>query len=73
MLWSPLFFHLQRPDWALVHVAFLWLSIVALMVSLESVSSNASLLLVPYLLWVAFAAVLNLVIVRITPVWEQFR
>jgi tryptophan-rich sensory protein len=64
MLWSPLFFYLQRPDWALVDVAFLWLSIVALMVGLGPVSSNASLLLVPYLLWVAFAAILNLVIVR---------
>ncbi len=64
MLWSPLFFYLQRPDWALIEVIFLWLSIVALIIGLGPVSSNASLLLVPYLLWVAFAAVLNLVIVR---------
>jgi tryptophan-rich sensory protein len=64
ILWSPLFFYLQRPDWALLEIVFLWLSIVALMFGLEPVSSNASLLLLPYLLWVAFAAILNLVIVR---------
>jgi tryptophan-rich sensory protein len=64
MLWSPLFFNLQRPDWALIEVGFLWLSIVALMVGLAPVSTIASLLLLPYLLWVAFAAILNLVIVR---------
>jgi tryptophan-rich sensory protein len=65
MLWSPLFFNLRRPDWALIEVPFLWLSIVALMVSLAPLSVTASLLLVPYLLWVAFAAYLNLTIVRL--------
>jgi translocator protein len=34
MLWSPLFFNLRRPDWALIEVPFLWLSIVALMFGL---------------------------------------
>ena len=29
-LWSPLFFNLQRPDWTLMEVPFLWLSILAL-------------------------------------------
>jgi tryptophan-rich sensory protein len=64
MLWSPLFFNLRRPDWALIEVPFLWLSIVALMVGVTPFSSLAPWLLLPYLLWVAFAAVLNLVIVR---------
>jgi tryptophan-rich sensory protein len=64
MLWSPLFFNLQRPDWALIEVPFLWLSIVALMVGLAPFSALASWLLLPYLLWVAFAAFLNLTIVR---------
>lgn len=64
MLWSPLFFNLRRPDWAMIEVPFLWLSIVALMVGLAPLSKLASLLLFPYLLWVAFAAILNLSIVR---------
>jgi translocator protein len=64
MLWSPLFFNLRRPDWALIEVPFLWLSIVALMFRLAPISSASSWLLVPYLLWVTFAAYLNLTIVR---------
>jgi benzodiazapine receptor len=67
MLWSPLFFNLRRPDWALIEVPFLWLSIIALMVGLYSYSHLASILLLPYLLWVSFAAVLNLTIVRMNP------
>ena len=64
LLWSPLFFNLRRPDWALIEVPFLWLSILALMIGLAPLSTLASLLLLPYLLWVAFAAILNLRIVR---------
>lgn len=63
MLWSPLFFNLKRPDWALFEIPFLWLSILALMILLAPLSSKASWLLLPYLLWVTFAAFLNLAIV----------
>jgi benzodiazapine receptor len=63
MLWSPLFFNFRRPDWALVEVPFLWLSIVGLIVGLAPLSSMAAWLLLPYLLWVSFAAFLNLRIV----------
>ncbi|MBW4024389.1 MAG: tryptophan-rich sensory protein [Proteobacteria bacterium] len=62
--WSPLFFNLRRPDWALMEVPFLWLSVLALILALAPLSALAGWLLVPYLLWVAFAAYLNLVIVR---------
>jgi tryptophan-rich sensory protein len=65
MLWSPLFFNLRRPDWALFEIPFLWLSIVALMLGLAPFSPASLWLLVPYLLWVTFAAFLNLTIVRI--------
>ncbi len=65
--WSPLFFNLRRPDWALIEVPFLWLSILALMIGLARYSMLASWLLLPYLLWVAFAAFLNFTIVRMNP------
>ena len=65
LLWSPVFFKLKRPDWALVEVVFLWLSLVALIVGLAPISSLASWLIVPYLLWVTFAAWLNLAVVRL--------
>jgi benzodiazapine receptor len=64
MLWSPLFFNFRRPDWALIEVPFLWLSIAALTVGLAPLSSLACWLLLPYLLWVSFAAFLNFTIVR---------
>ena len=64
-LWSPLFFRLRRPDWALVEVVFLWSSLVALVVGLWPISRPASLMIVPYLSWVSFAAVLNRAIVRL--------
>jgi tryptophan-rich sensory protein len=64
LLWTPLYFNLRRPDWALIEVVFLWLSVVALMVAL---APPAVWLLLPYLLWVAFAAFLNLTIVRMNP------
>ena len=63
-LWSLLFFTLQRPDWALMEVGFLWLSIAALMWFLYPLSKTASLLLLPYLLWVSFASKLNWAIVQ---------
>ncbi len=63
-LWSPLFFNLRRPDWALIEAPMLWLSIAALMVGLAPYSRFAVALLTPYLLWVSFAVVLNAVIVR---------
>lgn len=64
-LWSPLFFKARRPDWALVEVVFLWASLVALVVGLWPISHLASLLMVPYLLWVSFATWLNSAIVRL--------
>lgn len=65
LLWSPLFFALRRPDWALVEVVFLWASLIALMVGLWPIAPLSSLLILPYFLWVSFAAVLNRAIVRL--------
>jgi translocator protein len=64
MLWSPLFFNLRRPDWALIEIPFLWLSIAALIFGLAPLSQASTWLLLPYVLWVTFAAFLNLTIVR---------
>lgn len=64
-LWSPLFFTLKRPDWALIEAPLLWLSVLGLVVGLAPYSSLAAWLLSPYLVWVAFAVVLNVAIVRL--------
>ena len=60
IVWSALYFKLQRPDWALFEVVFLWLSILVLMGGLWRLSRWASWLLLPYAVWVAIAALLNL-------------
>jgi benzodiazapine receptor len=70
-LWSPLFFALRRPDWALIEVVFLWASLVALIVGLAPISGFAALLIVPYFLWVSFAAALNHAIVRLNAPFGQ--
>lgn len=61
--WSVLFFRFQRPDWALIEFAFLWLSIVALILYCGRYSRTASALLLPYLAWVSFAGALNWAVV----------
>jgi len=65
ILWSLLFFRLQRPDWALVEVVFLWLSVGSLLVYSWRRSMTGALLVLPYLLWVTFAGYLNMTIVRL--------
>ncbi|MBK8767966.1 MAG: tryptophan-rich sensory protein [Burkholderiaceae bacterium] len=65
VLWSLLFFRLHRPDWALAEVPLLWLSVLALIVVLARFARPAAWLLVPYLVWVAIAALLNWQTVRL--------
>lgn len=65
LLWSPLFFKIQRPDWALKEVVVLWLSVLALIIGLAPYSDLAAWLNVPYISWVTFAALLNRKIVQL--------
>ena len=59
VLWSLLYFRLHRPDWSLIEVPFLWLSVLLLIVLLARFAKVAAWLLLPYLVWVALAAALN--------------
>jgi tryptophan-rich sensory protein len=63
--WSWLFFTLRRPDWALIEVVLLWVSIAALIARIAPINGMASALLAPYLAWVSFAAFLNYTIVQL--------
>lgn len=62
--WSGAFFALQSPRAGLVVVFLLWWAILATALSFGSVSRVAGGLLVPYLLWVTYAAGLNFAIWR---------
>jgi len=57
--WTPLFFGLRNPALALVDIAALWGAIVLTVVWFFPVSRPAGWLMVPYLAWTSFAAVLN--------------
>ena len=65
--WSVVFFRMRRPDWAVIEVAMLWLSIALIILTVGRVSLTAALLNLPYLAWVSVAACLNLTIVRLNP------
>ena len=65
VLWSLVFFGLHSPLWAFVNIVLMWLAIVATMIAFWKISRPAFYLLVPYILWVTFAAYLNLAIVML--------
>ena len=65
VLWTTLFFALRRPDWALIEVTLLWLSILLPIIVFWRFARPASCYLLPYLAWVSFAAFLNLTVVRL--------
>ncbi len=57
--WSFVFFGLHRIDLAFIEICFLWLAIATTLVLFFRIHKTAGWLLVPYLAWVSFAAVLN--------------
>ena len=57
--WTLLFFGLRAPTLALVEIVVLLAAVVATAVAFHPVSPTAAWLLVPYALWVAYAATLN--------------
>lgn len=59
VFWSLLYFRLHRPDWSLIEVPLLWLSVLLLIVLLARFAKTAAWLLAPYLVWVSIAAALN--------------
>ena len=63
ILWSVLFFGLHNPLLAFLEIIILWISILLTIIYFYKISKNASYLLIPYLLWVSLAGVLNLSIV----------
>jgi translocator protein len=62
ILWSYLFFTLKLPLFAFIEIIFLAISII-LMISISlKMDKKAAYLLIPYLLWVLFATLLNYLI-----------
>lgn len=62
ILWSVIFFGLKAPDIAFAEILMLFFAILYTIVNFYRISKLAAFLLLPYILWVSFAAVLNLFI-----------
>jgi translocator protein len=60
--WSILFFNFHLLGFALIEILCMWLFILLSIISFYPVSKVAAYLLIPYLLWVSFASVLNFAI-----------
>lgn len=58
-IWSPLFFGLKSPLLGLITIIAMWVLIVITMKKFYPLSKVAFYLLIPYLLWVSFATILN--------------
>lgn len=67
VLWSFAFFGLRSPPGGIIVIALLWLLILQTIVRFRRISGEAALLLVPYIVWVSFAAFLNYTIWRLNP------
>lgn len=65
LLWSALFFTWKQPTLALIEIAPLWLSVLAITVVSWRIARLAGVLLLPYLAWVAFAATINFGVVTL--------
>jgi tryptophan-rich sensory protein len=57
--WTFLFFGLHWPLGGLIDIAILWIMILLTMTAFKDVSRTATILLIPYILWVTFAMALN--------------
>ncbi|MEH6513922.1 TspO/MBR family protein [Maribacter arcticus] len=58
-LWSIVFFGLQQPFWGLLVILTLLVVLILTIKWFKVVSKVAAILLIPYLLWVCFATLLN--------------
>jgi translocator protein len=62
--WTPIFFGLQQPGWALVEILFLLAAILITVRFFAQATRCAAGLLLPYAAWVAFASFLNFTLWR---------
>jgi len=66
-LWSVVFFGLQSPLYGVIVIAVLWIAIILTIVNFFRISTLAGALLLPYIGWVTFAALLNVYILILNP------
>lgn len=57
--WSFLFFYFKNLLGAFIEIVILWICIVGCIILFYKLKPAASYLLIPYILWVSFAMLLN--------------
>ena len=58
--WSPIFFNTQRYGFAALWLILLWVLVLWMILTFRKVDPLAALLQIPYLIWLTFAAYLNI-------------
>lgn len=58
-IWSILFFGFQNPLAAFIEIVILWIVILITIIKFYKIRHSAAYLMIPYILWVSFATVLN--------------
>jgi translocator protein len=61
-IWSYIFFKEHLMGWAFTDIIVLWIAILCTIIAFSKINKTAAWLLVPYISWVSFAAILNLTI-----------
>jgi len=59
ILWSILYFGMQKPNYAFFELIVLWFSVLSMILITWKISKKSAWLLVPYFVWISFAGVLN--------------
>jgi len=67
VVWTYVFFGMKFPLGGMYAIVFLWIAIFITMIQFFSIDRIAGYLMVPYIVWVSFASVLNAFIVRLNP------
>jgi translocator protein len=65
--WTLIFFAAHEPGWAFAEIVALWVAILLTIFAFARISKVAAWLLVPYIAWVTFAAILTATIWRMNP------
>jgi tryptophan-rich sensory protein len=67
MLWSFLFFGFQSPLLGLIEIAILWVFIALNIWAFWRIDKRAGYMLLPYIMWVTIAAILNYYVFLLNP------